>query len=593
MSFRDKSTKRFQGLPASPGIAMARALVHEAQLPALPFRNVEPGGREAELARFEEALLATGKDLENSRSQVADKLGEDHARIFEAHQLILADEVLVEQVRGLIREGMGAEIAWTETCSSILDAFRALPAELGDRSIDLRDVERKVLGKLLGRESRGFAHLTDEVIIVASDLAPSDTVTMDREKVRGFVLEKGGPASHSVILGRSLGIPVVTGVRGLMKAVRNRDPIILDGHSGQLTLHPDKKALQDFEDLKGAYGAWEREMLRFKDFPAETRDGRRIELLANIEIPEEVASARDHGAAGVGLYRTEYLFLTSQELPSEEQQYEAYTSVVKSLAPEPVILRSVDLGGDKIPSYLRFPQEQNPHLGWRGIRYTLSMEDIFRTQLRAILRASEHGQLRLMFPMVSSVEEIRQIKQVLAEVREELKAEGHYAGEDIQIGVMVETPAAVAIAHLLAREVDFLSIGTNDLIQFSLAIDRNNSLVSGLYDPFHPAILRQIRRTVKAGHSEKIWVGLCGELPEDPLFTILLMGMGLDEISTGPYRIPEIKRVIRSITHDGARQIVKAAWLGTTSEEVRSLARAEAMERFPDLADMIARGESA
>ncbi len=591
MASRDNSTKRFKGQPASPGIARARALVHSAQLPALPFRHVEPENREVELARFEAALDATAEVLESSRSQVADKLGEDHARIFEAHKLILSDEVLIEQVRGLIREGLGAEIAWTEACAHVLEAFRKLPAELGDRSSDLRDVELKVLGKLLGRESRGFGDLNEEVIIVASDLAPSDTVTMDRSKVRGFVLEKGGPASHSVILGRSLGIPVVTGVKGLMESVRSRDEIILDGHSGQLVLHPDAAAVQDFEDLQEAYGAWEREMLRFKDFPAETRDGRRIELLANIEIPDEVEAARDHGAAGVGLYRTEYLFLTSPDFPSEEEQYQAYSGVVRALAPEPVILRSVDLGGDKIPSYLRFPREENPHLGWRGIRYTLSMEDIFRTQLRAILRASEHGELRLMFPMVSSVEELRQIREMLTEVRAELNGEGLHAGEDIQIGVMVETPAAVAIAHLLAREVDFLSIGTNDLIQFSLAIDRNNSLVSDLYDPFHPAILRQIRRTVKAGHAESNWVGLCGELPEDPLFTILLMGIGLDEISTGPYRIPEIKRVIRSITHDGARQIVKTAWSGTTSAEVRALARAEAMERFPDLADMLSRGE--
>jgi len=592
MSSEGKSTLILKGQPAAPGIALAPALVHEAQIPALPFRTLDESEREAELARFEKALDETEGDIERSRALVADQLGEDHARIFEAHQLILSDEVLLDQVRSLIGEGLAAETAWMQACGRVIEAFRGLPVGVGDRSEDLRDVEGKVLERLLGRESRGFAHLTEEVIIVATDLSPSDTVTIDRRRVKGFVLEKGGPASHSVILGRSLGIPVVTGVEGLMAEVSAGDPLILDGHSGQVTLNPAAKDLRVFEDLQEAYGAWEREMLRFKDYPAETRDGRRIELLANIEIPEEVEAAREHGAAGIGLYRTEYLFLTSPALPGEEQQYEAYRGVLEALAPEPVILRSVDLGGDKIPGYLRFPREQNPHMGWRGIRYTLSMKDIFRTQLRAILRAGAHGQLRIMFPMVSSVEEVLQIRRVLDEVSAELKAEGHALGKKVQIGVMVETPAAVAIAHLLARHLDFLSIGTNDLIQFSLAMDRNNPLVSGLYDPFHPAILRQIRRTVKAGHSEKNWVGLCGELPEDPLFTILLIGMGLDEISTGPYRIPGIKRIIRSITLDGARQLVKTAWRGMTAAEVREKTRAEALERFPDLADLLLRGES-
>jgi len=592
MSPDSGKTRRLAGQPAAPGVARARALVHDPGLPSISLRFVEESERPGEAARFREALEATLAEIDAARDSVTEQLGEDHARIFEAHRLILEDELLLGQVKGLLEEGMNAEGAWTTACERVQQAFLRLPAGGPDRFGDLRDLQRRLLRNLLGHESRAFEDLDEEVIVVARDLSPSDTVTLDRSKVLGFALEQGGPTSHSVILGRSLGIPVVTGAEGLLEAVGEGDPLILDGHSGQIVAHPGKRELQEFEDLQEVYGAWEREMLRFKDFPAETRDGRRLELLANIEVPEEVEGAREQGAAGIGLYRTEYLFLTRQDFPGEEEQYRAYREVLETLDPEPVIIRSMDLGGDKVPAYLRFPREENPHMGWRGIRYALGMPEVFRTQLRAILRAGVHGQLRLMFPMVSSVEELRAIRGHIDAVKEQLAAEGKPHATEAQIGVMIETPAAVAIAHLLAREVQFLSIGTNDLVQFSLAMDRNNPQVSHLYDPFHPAILRQIRRTVKAGHGEKNWVGLCGEMPEDPLFVILMIGIGLDELSTAPYRIPEIKRIIRSVTYDQARRLVKTAWRGATAAELRRQTRVEAVEMFPELAEMLLRWET-
>ncbi len=576
-----------QGRPGAPGVAHGAALVYDQALPTGAPRRIEADQIETELRRLKAALGATETEILQARERVSEELGEDHARIFDAHRFILLDDMLVEQAREIIRGGWGAETAYAEACQRILRSFQSLENSLPDRGGDLRDVERRVLAQLLGRQGGGFRNLTEPVVVVARDINPSDTATMSRDMVLGFVTERGGETSHSVILGRSLGIPVVVGAEGLVDQVKNGDQILMDGHTGQVVLHPDSDAEARFDHLGEAYAELERQSLRYKDFPAETRDGRQIELLANIELPEEVPALQENGAAGVGLFRTEYLFLTRNEFPDEETQYAVYREVLQALAPDPVIIRSMDLGGEKITPAMNFPQEDNPSLGWRGIRYALGREDIFRIQLRAILRAGVHGNLRLMVPMVSQVEEIRAVKRILAELRQELSNEGLPQAENFELGVMVETPSAVAIAHLLAKEVDFFSIGTNDLIQYSLAIDRDNRHVQHLYQPFHPAILRQIKRTVKAGKDGGCWVGICGELPENPIFTILLIGLGLDEISVNSYRVPELKRIIRQITYDQAKNLVKSAWSYATAGEIETNVTRLARRKFPDLAEQL------
>lgn len=568
-------------------MACGAVLVYDQDLPASVPRKVPAEEVVGELQRLAAALKATETEILQARDRVSEELGEDHARIFDAHRFILRDAVLTEQAQQIVREGWSAETAYAEACQRIFRSFQSLGSALPDRSGDLRDVERRVLSQLQGRRSGGFRGLTEPVVVVARDINPSDTATMSRDKVLGFITERGGETSHSVILGRSLGIPVVVGAEGLVDEVQCGDIIIMDGHTGQLVLHPDQVAKARFERLREAYAELERQSLTYKDFPAETRDGRQIELLANIERPEEVPVAIEHGAAGIGLFRTEYLFLTQSAFPDEAAQEDAYRRVLSGLAPDPVIIRSMDLGGEKVTAGMNFPKENNPALGLRGIRYALAHKAIFRTQLRAILRAGVHGNLRLMVPMVSRVEEVRTVRQILASVSDELKAEGLPRAENYQLGVMVETPSAVVIAHLLAKEVDFFSIGTNDLIQYSLAIDRNNRYVQHLYDPFHPAILRQIKRTVKAGKDGGCWVGICGELPEAPLFTILLIGLGLDEISVNPYRIPELKRIIRNITFDQAKNLVQSAWSYATAAEIKRNVARLAARKFPDLAELL------
>ncbi len=576
-----------QGRPGAPGVARGTVLIYDQSIPTGAPRKIDADQVDSELRRLKAALGATETEILQARERVSEELGEDHARIFDAHRFILLDDILVEQAREIIRGGWGAETAYAEACQRIVRSFQSLSGTLPDRSGDLQDVERRVLAQLLGRQGGGFRGLTEPVVVVARDINPSDTATMNRNMVLGFITERGGETSHSVILGRSLGIPVVVGAEGLVDQVLNGDQILLDGHTGQLVLHPDSQSETRFERLGEAYAELERQSLRYKDFPAETRDGRQIELLANIELPAEVPAVMEYGAAGVGLFRTEYLFLTQSEFPDEESQFEVYREVLQGLAPDPVIIRSMDLGGEKVTAAMDFPEEDNPSLGWRGIRYALGREDIFRTQLRAILRAGVHGNLRLMVPMVSQIEEIRAVKSILAELRTELTDEGLPHAEEFELGAMVETPSAVVIAHLLAKEVDFFSIGTNDLIQYSLAIDRDNRHVQHLYQPFHPAILRQIKRTVKAGKDGGCWVGICGELPDNPIFTILLIGLGLDEISVNPYRVPELKRIIRQITYDQAKNLVKSAWSYATAGEIETNVTRLALRKFPDLAEQI------
>ena len=400
----------------------------------------------------------------------------------------------------------------------------------------------------------------------------------------GIATDIGGRTSHAAILARSYGIAAVVGMDGLSTQARHGDRLIIDGNHGVVVLRPAPETVLEYEQARGVFVEMERQLLTLKEFPAITLDGRTIELSANIKSPDDTALAIAKGARGVGLYRTEYLFLARSELPTEEEQVAAYSRVLRDTAPDPVIFRTLDIGGDKFASYLGSgTSELNPFLGWRGIRFLLTRHDIFRTQLRAFFRASPSGKLKIMFPMITGLEEVRAARSLVEQVKKELDEEGYTFDHDVDVGVMIETPAAVAIADLLAREADFFSIGSNDLIQYTLAVDRGNARINYLYEPMHPSILRLIRNTVEAGHAHDIWVGMCGEVAGDPLYSVLLVGLGLDELSISAYMIPEVKRIIRSITYDEAKTLVKRAMGLSTGGEIRHLVYSVMHERFPDL----------
>jgi phosphotransferase system enzyme I (PtsI) len=433
----------------------------------------------------------------------------------------------------------------------------------------------------------GLLNLRKKAIVVARTLTPSDTAGLNKKYVIAFITDAGGSTSHAAILARSQGIPSVVGLIDMVRHVKPYDQLIVDGITGQVVLNPTPETVHLYREVQTRYRELEKELLTLRDFPAVTLDGHSIELSANIEIADEIAGVMSHGAHGIGLFRTEYFFITRSTLPSEEEQYRYYTSVVKRIPSDPIIIRTLDVGGDKIARWVGDLREDNPFMGWRGIRFTLARKDIFRTQLRAIFRASAHGNVKIMFPMVSILDEVRLAKELCEEVKDDLKRERYQIGENTEIGVMIETPSAVAIADLLAREVDFFSIGTNDLIQYALAVDRGNAKISYLYDTLHPSILRLLRDTVAAAHKHKIWVGICGEMPGNIHGALLLLGLGLDEFSAASYLIPSIKKIVRSVTYDEARALVRRALAMGTAHEVREHIERFIHEKRPELKEFL------
>jgi len=431
-------------------------------------------------------------------------------------------------------------------------------------------VGNRVIKNLLGKEEKNLASLSKEVIVVAYDLSPSETAQMHREKVIGFVTDVGGKTSHTAIMARSLEIPAVVGLQNVTQNIKDGDTIIIDGTAGLVIVEPTEKELRAYRKKKEEIILQDKELAKIRELPAETRDGHQIELVANIEFPEEIPSAIEHGAQGIGLYRTEFFYLNRTDLPSEEEHFQAYRRVAERFAPQAVIIRTLDLGGDKFISHLAVPKEMNPFMGWRAIRFCLERLDIFKVQLRAILRASRYGKIKVMFPMISGVEELRRAKEVMEEVKDNLKKDEVPFDEEIKIGVMIETPSAAITADILAKEADFFSIGTNDLIQYALAVDRINERIAYLYNPGHPAIIRLIKQTVDAAHQRKIPVGMCGEMAGEPYFAPLLLAMGLDELSMSPVVIPEVKKVIRSITFKEGKKLLEDALKLSTGEEVAS-----------------------
>jgi phosphotransferase system enzyme I (PtsI) len=576
---------KLRGIPASSGLCLGRAYVVSSPGTSLTSRSISPGEVAAEIGRWNRAAEAAAKELERIRDDVARRLGEAEASILGAQAMMLSDPTLAESVHGMIRDELvSAEKATIDSCEEQATALEALDDPyFAARGQDMRDIGQRLVRHLQGGGdsvslAEALAGLASEgasagvgtavnTVLVAEDLAPSEAASLDPSTVAAIVLQKGGKTSHTAILARSFGIPLVAGVEGLTSSVHTGDTLMVDGDEGTVVVNPDEAEAAEFDARLSEARELRKKAEQLRDLPAVTRDGKTIELAANIGSEKETQIVKDAGATGVGLFRTEFLFIDRTTMPTEEEQYEVYKKVLSDLKPYPVVIRTLDAGGDKHIPYLNLEHEDNPFLGLRAIRLCLKEKDVFRTQLRALLRASVHGTLRIMFPMIATLQELRDAKAELAAVAEQLKAEGVPVADDIQVGIMVEIPSAALQADALARECDFFSIGTNDLVQYTMACDRGNSEVSYLSDPFHPAVLSLINHTIEKGHEHGIWVGMCGEMAGSPLAIPLLVGMGIDELSMAAPSVLKAKEIVRGLDVAEAREIWDSVrHLGTNAE---------------------------
>lgn len=580
--------KRIKGIGASPGFVRGTVYVlHSEENFTVPQRKMGKDDALKEIARFEEALTKTRIKILEIRKKLAAQIGQENSDIFNAHLLILEDRTLIEDVIEIIKKDQAnAEYAFSQVIRRYFKAFREIDDEyLKERIADIKDVAKRILQNLYGQERGGLESISGNVIVVVHDLSPSDTAMMDKNKILAFVTEVGGPTSHTAILARSMEIPAVVGIDQATMHVKTGDEVIVDGAHGYLIVDPDAESIIEYTKEEARFSQLILELDKLKDLPAQTIDGRRIDLASNIEFHDEIPSVLSHGADGIGLYRTEYFYMNRVDLPTEEEQFRAYKQVVEQMEPKHVIVRTLDLGGDKFISALDVPNEMNPFLGWRAIRFCLTRVDIFKVQLRAILRASAYGNLKVMYPMISNVQELRKANQILQECRDELKKEDIDYDEKLSVGAMIEIPSAALTSDILAPEVDFFSIGTNDLIQYAIAVDRINEKIAYLYEPAHPAILRLIQTTIKNGHDHKKWVGICGEMSADPVLAVVLIGLEIDEISTSPVALPKIKKVIRSIEFSYAKKIAEKALTFDTGDAVRQYVIAELREKLGDWID--------
>ena len=526
---------------------------------------------------FEEALIKTRREIIEMQKRISLDMGQEEAQIFDAHLLVLEDRMLIEEVISrLKKEQLNVAYIFSEVLKKYISVFLKIEDEyLKERTADINDVGKRILRNLLGKEKKGLGDIKEKAIIVAHDLSPSDTVAMHTKNVAAFVTDIGGKTSHTVIMAKSLEIPAVVGLEIVTVKVNPGDVVIVDGTSGIVIIDPDEETLnsyrQKLENLKGIA----EKFLSVKDLAAVTTDGREIMINANIEFPDEVSSVKLHGSQGIGLYRTEFFYMNRKDSPTEEEHYQAYKYVAEEMNPYPVVIRTLDIGGDKFLSQFRIPHEMQPFLGWRAIRFCLARPDIFKLQLRAILRASVHGNLKLMYPMISGIEELRQANLLLGEAKEELKKNGLVFNDQIEVGVMIEVPSAAMTADILAEEADFFSIGTNDLIQYSLAVDRSNEKVAYLYEPAHPAVLRLIKNIIDAAHQAKIKVAMCGEMAGDPSLALILLGLGLDEFSMPPQVIPELKYIIRAVGYKEAQEFASQAMKFTTGTQIEEFAQSK------------------
>ncbi len=569
-----------KGIPAAPGLAVAKAFVLGTESLEVAKRTIPESQIPKEITRFEEALIKTRNEILDIQKKISKEMGIRHAQIFNAHLLVLEDRTLIEEVIArLKKEKLCVEYVFLLVLKKYVKTFSRIDDPyLRERLSDIEDVGKRLLRNLRGIRHEILSKLKEKMIVVAYDLSPSDTASMHKEKVLGFITDIGGKTSHTAIMAKALEIPAVVGLVEATSRIKSGDILIVDGTKGVVLINPSKAALNRYKQQSEKLLRLEKGLVKLRDLPAVTRDGHKVELAANIELPEELTSVIAHGARGVGLYRTEYFYMNRPDLPSEDEHFEAYKRVSQQVKPHSVVIRTLDLGGDKFLSQLDIPHEMNPYLGWRAIRFCLARPDIFKAQLRAILRASTYGKLKLMYPMISGIEELRQANQMLEQAKEELHRHKIPFDRDIEVGAMIEIPSAALTCDILAKEVDFFSIGTNDLIQYSIAVDRVNEKIAYLYEPTHPAVLRLIRNIISSGHKEKVWVGMCGEMASEPAFALLLLGLELDEFSVSPAAVPMIKRVIRSVTLQQAKEMADKALTLTTGKEVEEFSKAKLME---------------
>ena len=561
------------GIPASPGIVFGNALVLKEEKIILDPQKITEDQVEAEVARFYNGRAAAVEQLTAIKDRAFKSLGEEKAAIFEGHLMILEDEELEEEIIDYLRSHkVNAGVAASKIIDQQVEMLSEIDDEyLKERAGDIRDIGNRLIKNILGMKIVDLGEINEEAILVAYDLTPSETAQLNLDKVLGFITDIGGRTSHTSIMARSLELPAIVGTNNVTEVVKTGDYLILDAVNNAVYVNPTQEEISRLKKLEAQLAEEKAELAKLKDLPALTLDGHRVDVVANIGTIRDCEGADRNGAEGVGLYRTEFLFMDRDQLPTEEEQFIAYKEVVEAMNGRIVVLRTMDIGGDKELPYLNLPKEMNPFLGWRAIRIALDRREILHAQLRAVLRASAFGKLAVMFPMIVSVEEIRELKSVMNKLKQELHNEGKAFDENIQIGVMVETPSAAVNAKFLAKEVDFFSIGTNDLTQYTLAVDRGNELISHLYNPMSPSVLNLIKQVIDASHAEGKWTGMCGELAGDEKATILLLGMGLDEFSMSAISVPRIKKLIRNVNYQDAKALADKALQQPTAAEIEKL----------------------
>ncbi|WP_291636953.1 phosphoenolpyruvate--protein phosphotransferase [Clostridium sp.] len=560
-----------KGIGVSPGIVIGKALLKEEQKIIIEKKDIK--NCEEEIERFNRAMEKSKSEIQHIYNDVLINIGENEATIFEAHLMILEDPEILEQIEKKIQDDkVNAEWALKEISDMFMSMFESMDNEyMKERAADIRDVTMRLMKKLMNIEEVNFGELASQVIIVARDLTPSDTSQIDKNKVLGFITEMGGRTSHSAIMARTLEIPAIVAVQDITNKVKNGDLIVFDGIEGIIYVNPEEKIVKIYECKKAEYNKSQKELSLLIGKESITTDGVKVELSGNIGTPKDLESVISNDCEGIGLFRSEFLYMDRNSAPTEEEQFVAYKEVAQAMKNKPVIIRTLDVGGDKELDYLKLPKEMNPFLGYRAIRVCLDKLDIFKTQLRAILRASAFGNIKIMFPMISSIEELRAAKTIVNGVKDELLKENIAFKENIEVGIMIEIPAAAIISDLLAKEVDFFSIGTNDLIQYTTAVDRMNEKISHLYNPFHPALLRLVKMVIDNAHKENKWVGMCGEVAGDPKLIPILIGMGLDEFSMSPIALLKARGVIRNTSKAEMRSL---------AQQVINLPTAEEVERF-------------
>ena len=566
---------KLKGVAASAGIAIGKAFKLTGDVIKVEERDLSPDEVIQEIKKFNKAIELTKRELADIQSQAKTKIGKEGEDIFDAHQSLLEDQIVIEEtINQIKKQRKNADFIYYTMMQEFQNSLENVDDEyfIG-RVADIKDVKRRLIKNIQGGKPSFLNNLTQKAIIVAHDITPSDTVLFDRQKVLAFTTDRGGKTSHAAILSRSMEIPSVVGLEKITNSVSTGDTIIIDGINGVAIINPTSSVLNKYLKLRATYDELTKDLSKFRELPCRTLDGKDVELSANLDFLDEINSIVNYGARGVGLFRTEYIYMARDSLPTEEQEFQEYIKVAETLYPHPVIIRTLDIGGDKKPRCCPMPDENNPVLGWRAIRFCLERPNIFKSQLRAILRASAKGNVKILLPMISCLEEIYKAKVYIDQVKGELLSQKVPFDENIEIGAMIEIPSAAIMADVIAEEVDFLSIGTNDLIQYTVAVDRTNLRVAHLYKRFPPAVLRLIKTVVDAGHQKGVWVGMCGEMAGDPLATLILLGIGLDELSVSPAMLLEVKKIIRSVTFIDSQKIAEKALQMKTSEQVERYIR--------------------